>query len=215
MPTNSEKMARRDLDLYKQAVQRYGRVVTPMLNDVPRALAFSHLLRVNPELSSSPEITWDQRKGFLRVTHDATAQTGISWETAEEISNNAYIWGWDLNTAGPIFQRANPSFFKTPTADFWKCLYTQHALGPRVFDFIWKRRNTNVESQFDAVVAAMLAWGKHIAGWSYTRLKHTLMVELPYVFAVAAINGSLVSKGFGLRPVLSESRMRRTLIGKQ
>lgn len=214
MPTNSEKLARQSLVLYKQAVQRYGRIVTPMLNDIPRALAFAHLLRVNPELVGAPAATWDQRKGFMRVTHVATEQTGISWDAAEEIPNNAYIWGWDLNTAGPIFQRANPSFFKTPTVDFWKCLYTQHALGTRVFDFLWKKRDSSNASQSDAVVTALLLWGKHIAGWSYTRLKHTLTVELPYVFAVAAINGSLNSTGFGLRPVLSESRMRRTLIGK-
>lgn len=212
MLTPAEKSARATTDWYKAAVQKYGRIVTPLLNDIPKSLAFGHLLRVNPTLNSLPDPTWDQRVGLLRVTFVAASQTGIDWDKATDITSNAYIWGWDLNTAGPIFQKANPSFFKTPTEDFWKCVYAQHALSAPVFDFLWKRRDPSNASQFDAIVDALLLWGKHIRGWSFTRLKRTLKVELPYVFAVAKLNGKLSSGGFGLRPVLSEDRFRRTLI---
>lgn len=212
MPTNAETTARNDLPLYKRAVQKFGRILVPMLNDVPKSLAFAHILRVDVSLNPYPDPTWDQRKGFLRVTHDAAEATGISWSSAQDIDSNAYIWGWDLNTAGPIFQRANSSFFPTPSADFWKCLYAQHALGTQVFNVLWKKRDTSKASQFDAVAEALTIWGKHIAGWSYVLLKRTVLVELPYVYAVAAINGTLSSKGFGIRPVLSSNRMRCTLI---
>jgi hypothetical protein len=212
MPTTAEIAARKDLYLYKQAVQKFGRVVIPMLNDIPKTLAIAHILRVNPALDDTPAPTWDQRKGFMRVTHDATIPTGISWNAATDMNSNAYIWGWDLNSAGPIFQRANPSFFPEPSVDFWQCLYAQHAFGARVFDFLWKRRDTAEATQFAALSHSLSNWGKHIAGWSYVLLQRTMNVELPYVYAVASANGRLVSKGFGLRPVLSSSRMQQTLI---
>lgn len=212
MPTNSEIAARRDLDLYRKAFQKFGRIVTPMLNDVPKALAFAHILRVNPKLEGSPALSWDQRKGFLRVTHAATDATGISWEEVEDLDKNAYVWGWDLNSAGPPFQRANAAFFPTSSPDFWQCLYARHVFGPQVFDFLWEMRDTSQSKQFDALVYAVTTWGKHVAGWSYTRLKSTVTVELPYVFAVAKINGTLSSKGFGIRPVLSSSRTLQTLL---
>lgn len=183
-----------------------------MLNAVPKSLAFAHILRVNPELESSPPLTWDQRKGVLRVTHSATTSTGISWDKAEELDSNAYIWGWDLNTAGPLFQRENKTLFPTPDTDFWQCLYAQHVFGPQVFDFLWKRRNPSSASQFESLVYAVTGWGKAIGGWSFTRLKTAVTVGLPYVFAVARINGTLTSKGFGIRPVMSTSRTQQTLI---
>jgi hypothetical protein len=85
-------------------------------------------------------------------------------------------------------------------------------LSPQVFDFLWKRRDTTSPSQFDALVYAVTLWGKHVAGWTYTRLKTTMTIELPYVFAVAKINGILSSKGFGIRPVTDTGRTLQTLI---
>jgi hypothetical protein len=212
MPTNAEIAARRDLDLYKRAVQKFRRMLDPMLNDIPKTLAYAHILRVNTTLEATPAPTWDQRKGFLRVTHAATTATGISWDSVEDLDKNSYVWAWDLNSAGLPFQRANISFFSEPTEDFWKCLYARHVLGPQVFDFLWKRRDTTFPSQFDALVYTVTLWGKHIAGWSYVRLKTTLTIELPYVFAVAKINGILSSKGFGIRPVMDSGRTLQTLI---
>jgi hypothetical protein len=146
------------------------------------------------------------------VTHAATTATGISWEEVEALDKNAYVWGWDLNSAGPTFQRSNVAFFPEPSADFWQCLYSRHVFGPQVFDFLWKMRDTTQPKQFDALVYAVTTWGKHVAGWSYTRLRTAVTVELPYVFAVAKINGTLLSKGFGIRPVMTTSQTQQTLI---
>lgn len=212
MPTNSEMAARRDIDLYKKAVQKFGRIVVPMLNDIPKSLAFAHILRTNRDLEGSPDLTWDQRKGFMRVTHAATAGAGVSWNDAEALDKNAYVWGWDLNTAGPSLAHMNPSFFPEPSEDYWKCVYAQHALTPQVFNFLWKRRNPTLKSQYDAVVYGVTSWRKRISGWPYVRLRHLVTVELPYVFAVAKTNGTLSSKGFGIRPVLTASRTQQTLL---
>jgi hypothetical protein len=212
MTTNAEIAARRDLDLYKKAVQKFGRLLTPVLGDIPKSLAFAHILRVNSNLETDPVMTWDQRKGFMRVTHASTTAAGIKWDEVGDLNKNSYVWGWDMNDGGPAFHTANSSFFPEPTEDFWKCLYTKHAMGPQVFNFFWTRRNVAADMQYDAVIAGVSSWGKHVAGWSNVRLKALTNIELPYVFAVSKINGTLSSSAFGLRPVLSANRTQQTLL---
>ena len=211
MPNNVTIQAR---EAYQTAVQKYGRTVDPMLNDIPKSLAYAHIVSVNPDLLAEPPLSWDQRKGFMRVPHAAAVNANIAWTDIESLDRNAYAWCWELNDSGAELYKRNKSYFASPTEDFWKCVYTQHILGPLEFAHMWKLRNPHTTSQFDAVCYAVMSWKKRLGLWTYPRLVKTVTVDLPSTFALATNNGIITSKGYGIRPVLTAGRTRQIFLGK-
>lgn len=201
-----------EIQRYRDANSRFGRVVSPILGAIPHSLAMAHICRVNPALLGNPAPTKDQRKGFMRVTHEATIDAGITWDAVEAQDTNAYVWSCELNSDGKLFAHTNPSLFATPNADYWMCVYTRHALGPVVFNVLWNSRNLTLKEGYPALVAAAQANSSNLLTWTPTDLRRLLVQTLPKTFELATRNGILYTSKFGIRPVLSAGRTQQILL---
>jgi hypothetical protein len=206
------QMAAIDSSLYDLANRKYGRVITPLLGHVPKALAIAHLVRVNPNLLDVPPITLDRRRGFLAATQAGAAAAGLIWANLDNVDTCAYSWCREMNQCSLDLRNQNPEVFSESDADFWKCAYLRHVVGTPLFDVLWEQA-TN--ATYSGLVYSVNALVKSPLGWPVATLKKVVLVDLAYVFALASSKGPLLGLGFGIQPVTDKDRTTRILMNDE
>jgi len=203
------QMATIDMGLYDRANRKYGRMVTPLLGNIPRSLTIAHLLRVNPNLLDVPPITLDRRRGFLAATQFGAITAGLRWSDLDVPPSCAYSWCREMNQCSLDFYQQNDDIFAEPSSDFWKCSYLRHVVGIPLFDVLWEQA-TN--ATYSGLVNAVNSQTKSPMGLPVASFKKLVLVDLSYVFSLAVKKGSLSSSGFGIQPVTDRNRTSRILL---
>jgi hypothetical protein len=202
-------MATIDMGLYDRANRKYGRMIAPLLGNIPRSLAIAHLLRVNPSLLDVPPITLDRRRGFLAATQGGALAAGLKWVNLDDPTTCAYSWCREMNQCSLDFYQQNSDIYAEASSDFWKCSYLRHVVGTPLFDVLWEQATNSTYSGLVNVVSAQT---KSPMGLPVASFKKLVLVDLSYVFALAVKKGSLSSSGFGIQPVTDRDRTSRILL---
>ena len=198
--------------LYQQGVEKFGKIITAYLGHFPKALAYGHLLRVNPKLENAPEIPPDMRRGFMLARRPYALNADVDWERLDEPRIGAYIWGRDVNDASQTLYTANTSLFSSPDTDFWRTAYLKHALGDSPFQQLWDARDTSQPAVYDSLLYAVNNLRRRLPGWTIIKLKKTVFVDCEYAYQIALRTGSLTTEGFGIQPVLTENNFTEVFV---
>lgn len=204
---SARSRARKDRPLYTQGVRSFGKLITSYLGNFPNGMAIGHLLQVNPELKTAPEPSSDRRRGFMYAPFQESRNANVAWEALDQPINASYVWGRDVNRIATKLYTANSSLFLSPGEDFWRTVYLQHILGDIAFQLLWIMRDTTQPTVYDSLLYAVNTNTKSFPGWPIYRLKQTVFIDCQYVFEIAKFEGSLVTSGYGIQPVLSKDAM--------
>lgn len=202
--------------LYQKAVEIYGRTIQPLLGHFPFGLALGHLLQVNPALSSTPPSTTDRRRGFMYAPFQESRKANVSWESLDKPLNAMYIWGRDVNRCASSIYTQNSSLFSSPGVDFWRTTYLKHVLGDSSFKLLWALKGTTEDTVYGNLVYAVNSMNQsNIPGWPINRLKTTVLLNCQYVFEISKFRGKLITKGYGIQPVLDKDAMTQIYYSRE
>lgn len=212
-PTDGARRAKQiaadNAPLYHQANQVYGKLVAEYCEDFPKAFVLGHLARVNPTLVTNPPITTDRRRGFLYAAFDTLATIEVKWESLDDPTVCAYVWGYDINLHAKQLYYGNEKYFPESSSDFWRCVYLRHVLGRVPFDVVWNARNRNTTPVYASLLYVVNDLRRGLPGWNVIKLKRTVFIDCAYSFELALQGGSTTTEGFGRAPVLQQRNMAR------
>lgn len=203
--TAAIQLARRNLAQYDKAVVRYGGIIDAYIGEAPRALLFSHILRVNSQLYQSPTFK-DYRRGFMGVTpfQANNAEVEMSKISADP-AVCAYVYSRELNRVSYDLYTTYSNLFTETGEDLWRCAYLRTTLGDPIFNYLW---NLHIPTTADETVYGILLYSvnnlkKALAGISVPVAKELILKDCEFVFQLASLKGSLVTTGPGIEPVPS------------
>lgn len=201
-----EATAKRNLSRYEKAEARYRDVLLRYRSDIPYALVVAHVIKVNPNLSNSPEPK-QNRKGFLYARIEMARFAAIDWNRMHDPEACAYVWCFDLNRSARILYTNNTNLFPRPSIDFWKCVYLQYWLGPTVFNILWNRASPRSENGevYPQLLYVVNSVNKSLPGWPVAKLQQEVLVGLEEVFYTWRVKGTSVIDGYGRPPVTSDT----------
>lgn len=200
--------------LYQQAVERFGKLVNSYIGHFPNGMAIGHLIQVNPGLKTTLLPSADRRRGFMYAPFQESRNANLDWDSLDQPTNAAYVWGRDVNRIGSRLYTENSSLFSSPGEDFWRTVYLWHVLGDFTFRLVWDIRDTEQATVYDSIIYAVNATSKNFPGWPSYRLKHVVLLDCQFVFEIAKFEGSLKTKGYGIQPVLTKEAMKQVYLTK-
>jgi hypothetical protein len=228
-------------NLYAAAYKKYGALLLSMRGDAPIGLLVGHVLRVNPELSDTPAVRKDARRGFAKASYAESRTVNIPVSQLDEPPTCAYVHGREINRAASNLYTTHPTFFTTADRNFWKCSYLAHTLGTSVFENLCSAACPALPSQSAPVATRdragnIVSWEVpplasnsaiddlyseiiyHVntstvvpAGYTPTAYKKLVLLDCEYVCKVWELYGNGNSNGFGRLPVLSGSQAQAIL----
>ena len=196
--------------VYDQANRKFGRIIEPLLSDVPKSLVLGHVLRVNPDLADSliPNSTY--RRGFLKASREECQKINVDWSKLNDPMICSYVFLREFNAKAYSLYTANTSLFLTPSQDFWKCTYLRLSVGDPVFNQLWPGTvPSTVGHAYDEVMDWLDKQKKSIGGYPILKLKKLVFYDCNYVFEICRLYGTWKSSGFGREPVLNANKYRQ------
>lgn len=208
----AEAIAKRNISRYALAETKFRRYVTEYRSDIPYALVISHLIAVNPTLTSSPP-TWRNREGFLYAGLEAARYASLDFSRANKPEVCAYLWSLELNRNAQLLYTNNSKLFPTPSIDLWKCAYLQYRVGKALWNALWlaaapRASEGDVYPQLVYVVNNLT---RPLAGWPVEKLKREVLVTMEQIFYTWRVKGTSVIDGAGRIPVTSGKESFNTL----
>jgi hypothetical protein len=202
------KKASEDWNTFVKGNRQFGRMLNSYCGHAPKSLGLGHLVNTNPTLNPSPDFTPDRRRGFMFAPISAAQDANIAWENLDDPTTCAYIWGRDINAVSLNLYTSNQTLFAEPNEDFWRCSYLAHRLGETPFAMLWSSRDKTQSTVYDGVIYTVNTRLRGLPGWSVVKLKRVIFFDCEHVFALAKRGGNLLTKGFGIQPVLSMTNMQ-------
>lgn len=201
--TSAISIATHNRKQYGEVSRIYGPAIDMSLGEVPRVLALSHVLRVNPKLRILPNYTVGQYRGFMRVSVEATRHAGVDWNRLQDPNLCAYVWLRYLNYNSNNLYTQNPRIFQTPNETFWRCAYLQDAVENTAFKYLWSQANiTSDTDAYDQILYVVLNNTKTIGSVSPEKLATLVLKDCEFVFQMSKIiRGSIQSVGAGKEPI--------------
>jgi len=185
----------------------FNSYLQPYLGSVSLGLAVGHLLTVNPQLSVTPEVTKDRRRGFMKTTALQASKLGLTWESLDTPDTCGYVWGCDINNTALNLYTTNQALFSEPDHTFWMSAYCNYLLGDATFKLIWDLRDTQKYDIYTSLLYAVNDLKRSLPGWPVLRLKKTVLVDCECVRLIALKYGKLSSDNYGIQPVVNRTKI--------
>lgn len=201
--TTAKALAQVGRNQYSEVSRIYGPALDSYLGQVPRGIAVSHVLRINPRLRALPNFTEGQYRGFMRVSVEAASLAGIVWDRLKDPNLCAYVWLRYLNYGSYDLYQKSPYIFTTPDETFWRCAYLQDAVGKVVFDYLWAEAAPSSDSNaYEDILYVVMNNTKTIGNLSPHRLATLVFRDCEFVFQLTKlICGTIQSSGPGEEPI--------------
>ena len=200
----AQQLAQRNRSLFDEAVRRYGSIIDTYLGNAPRTLLIAHVLRVNPNLYTSPTYA-DYRGGFMgaSVEQSYEAETDMS-----EVKSNpavcAYTYSRDINRACYSLYTTYESYFPKTGEDLWRCAYLRTTLGDTKFRILWDMHaptSADAGAVYEVLRYSVNTLSKALVVQGVTQVKALVLKDCEFVFQLAKLKGTLRTDGPGIEPV--------------
>lgn len=201
--TTARALAQAGRNQYSEVSRIYGSALDASLGQVPRGIAVSHVLRVNPRLHQLPNFSEGQYRGFMRVSKEAATHAGIVWDRLKDPNLCAYTWLRYLNYQAYSLYQENPYIFTSPDETFWRCAYLQDAIGKVIFDYLWAQASPSSASDpYDDILYVVTNNTQTIGALPPQRLTTLIFRDCEFVFQLTKrIRGMVQSDGPGEEPI--------------
>lgn len=202
---------------YAMARRRYVGLAGQYCSDVPQAILFAHITRINPSFDQAPTAPAIQDNpliantvGYLRIPLTYIKDAGLTARMANDIEMCTWVWAKSFNEDSRYLYKTYPNLFPFSNEDFWRCAYARTSLGDVLFDYVWSESlvtSSHTGRVWDRITEMLEIRTKAIANLSALQLKKYLLFEFEYVFQLAKTKGIVHSSGFGKEPVPSQRLM--------